>query len=48
MKLSEGEVRRLWRYLRNQIDDADVLAQIEEELSGASADEYLSSPAMLA
>lgn len=46
--LRREEVRRLLKYLRERIDDRDQLAQIEDELSGEFAAEFIREPGILA
>jgi hypothetical protein len=46
--LRREEVRRLLKYLRERIDDQDQLAQIEDELSGEFAEEFIREPEILA
>jgi hypothetical protein len=45
--LRNEEVRRLSKYLRERIEDPDRLAQIENELSGEYAEEFLREPDLL-
>ena len=45
--LRREEVRRLIKYLRDQIQDRDRLAQIEDELSGDFAEEFIREPELL-
>ena len=45
--LSDAEVRRLLRYLRQHIQEADRLAELEDELRGEYAAEYLREPDIL-
>ena len=40
-RLREEEIRRLLRYLRQQIEDQEYLAEIEDELRGEDAEEFL-------
>lgn len=46
--LRREEVSRLLKYLRERIEDQDQLAQIEDELSGESAEEFIREPEILA
>lgn len=46
--LRREEVRRLLKYLREQIEDQNQLAQIEDELSGEFAEEFIREPEILA
>lgn len=46
--LRREEVRRLLRYLHERIEDQDQLAQIEDELSGEFAEEFIREPEILA
>src|SRR5919205_1236614 len=46
--LRPEEIRRLVKYLREQIEDTDKLAQIEDELSGEFGDELIREPEILA
>lgn len=47
MRLREDEIRRLLAYLRGQIEDAETLLQIEDELRGENAAEFLREPEVL-
>ena len=40
-RLRDEEIRRLLRYLRQQIEDQEYLAEIEDELRGEDAEEFL-------
>ncbi len=46
--LRNEEVRRLLKHLRERIDDPGRLAQIEDELSGEFAEEFIREPELLA
>jgi len=46
--LRREEVLRLLKYLRERIDDLERLAQIEDELSGEFAEEFIREPEILA
>jgi hypothetical protein len=46
--LRREEVLRLLKYLRERIEDPDQLAQIEDELSGEFAEEFIREPEILA
>jgi hypothetical protein len=46
--LRNEEVRRLLKHLRDRIDDRGRLAQIEDELSGEFAEEFIREPELLA
>ncbi len=46
--LRREEVLRLLKYLRERIEDQDQLAQIEDELSGEFAEEFIREPEILA
>jgi hypothetical protein len=48
MGLRREEVRRLLKYLRERIEDQHQLAQIEDELSGEFAEEFIREPDILA
>lgn len=45
--LRHEEVLRLLKYLRKRIDDPNKLAQIEDELSGEFAEEFIREPEIL-
>lgn len=45
--LRNEEVRRLSKYLRERIEDPDRIAQIEDELNGEYAEEFLREPDLL-
>jgi hypothetical protein len=47
-RLRNEEVRRLLRHLRQYVEDADRLAEIEDELRGEDAEEFLREPDLLA
>src|SRR5947199_8211742 len=47
-RLRDEEIRRLLRYLRQRIEDQEYLAEIEDELRGADAEEFLREPELLA
>src|SRR5947209_4807199 len=47
-RLRDVEIRRLLRYLRQQIEDQEYLAEIEDELRGEEAEEFLREPELLA
>src|SRR5215207_7707184 len=46
--LRDDEVRRLLTHLRRRIGDSGALAQVEDELRGEYAAEYLREPGVLA
>jgi hypothetical protein len=46
-QLRHEEVRRLLRHLRERIDDPERLAEIEEELRGEFAEEFVREPDLL-
>lgn len=46
-QLRHEEVRRLLRHLRERIDDPKRLAEIEEELRGEFAEEFIREPDLL-
>lgn len=46
-RLRQEEIRRLLGYLRKRIADPGLLAQIEDELRGDYADEFLREPELL-
>jgi|ERR1041384_3822020 hypothetical protein len=47
-RLRDDEIRRLLRYLHQQVEDQEYLAKIEDELRGADAEEFLREPELLA
>lgn len=47
-RLREEEIRRLLSYFRQRIQDIDRLAEIEDELQGEYAQEFLREPEALA
>lgn len=47
-RLNQAEVRRLLSYLRDRVAEVEVLAQIEDELRGEYAEEFLREPELLA
>src|SRR5205085_10018735 len=47
-RLRDEEIRRLLRYLRQRIEDQEYLAEIEDELRGEDAEEFLREPELLA
>jgi len=47
-RLRDEEIRRLLRYLRQRIEDQEYLAEIEDELRGEGAEEFLREPELLA
>jgi hypothetical protein len=47
-RLDQVEARHLLSYLRNRGTDIETLAQIEDELRGEYADEFLREPELLA
>lgn len=46
-RLRQEEIRRLLSHLRQRISDADLLAQIEDELRSDDGEEFLRKPEML-
>jgi hypothetical protein len=46
-RLREEEIRRLLSYFRQQIQDIDRLAEVEDELRGEYAEEFLREPEVL-
>jgi hypothetical protein len=46
-RLREEEIRRLLSYFRQRIQDTDRLAEVEDELRGEYAEEFLREPDVL-